>query len=321
MDLKNLDERCCIVMVKLGFALFLLLWGTLAFANGDGDAKNSYQAAKWAPIHFKPAIDTAEDQQCLACHAEVLKPSTRKHAPAGVEASKSLAWYQTLDTYRGEQETLHRRHLSSDYAKRVMDMRCNTCHQGHDPRAEAPGSSATAQTGGYNLRKQVDTKTCLMCHGQFNAEVMGLPGPWAQHREAFGNDCLVCHETIRTSRHNVNFLKPAEIEAAGKVSGDACYGCHGGRAWYRVSYPYPRHAWPTMDKDVPDWAKQRPTQSDPRFLAGLPPRAGMSPAKPATVKSGALKSRAAKSAVKKSAVGKSIRRTGDTRASAKKNAA
>jgi nitrate/TMAO reductase-like tetraheme cytochrome c subunit len=314
MALKDLDERCCVAMAKLGFALFLLLWGTLALANGDGDARNSYPAAKWAPIHFKPAIDAAEDQQCLACHAEVLKPSTRKHAPAGVDAGTSLAWYQTLDTYRGEQDTLHRRHLSSDYANRVMDLRCNTCHQGHDPRAEAPGSSATAQTGGYNLRKQVDTKTCLMCHGQFNAEVMGLPGPWAQHRDTFGNDCLACHETIRTSRHNVNFLKPAEIEAAGKESGDACYGCHGGRAWYRVSYPYPRHAWPTMDKDVPDWAKQRPTRSDPRFLNGLPTRAEAKP-----VRSGASTPAAGKPAVTKTTATKPSRRSGDARPRAAKN--
>lgn len=37
----------------------------------------SYHAAKYDPIHFKPAIEKATDQQCLACHAEVLKPSVR----------------------------------------------------------------------------------------------------------------------------------------------------------------------------------------------------------------------------------------------------
>ena len=34
----------------------------------------------------------------------------------------------------GEQETFHRRHLVTDYAREVMDLRCNTCHQGNDPR-------------------------------------------------------------------------------------------------------------------------------------------------------------------------------------------
>ncbi len=288
--MKNHDSTCCKGLAALGCALTLLLWAMLAFANGSEPAKH-YQAAKWDPIHFKPAIEKAEDSQCLACHAEVLKPSVRKQSPAGVEAVKSLAWYQTLDTYSGDQDTFHRRHLTSDYAKRVMTMRCNTCHQGHDPRAEAPGSSASSQLSGYNLRKQVGTQTCLMCHGQFNAEVMGLPGGWVQHREGMGNNCLACHETIRTTRHNVNFLKPKEIEAAGKESGDSCYGCHGGRAWYRINSPYPRHAWSGMDKDVPDWAKKRPTESDPRFLTGMPPSAAAEPIKSKTTQSATPKAK------------------------------
>ena len=168
--------------------------------------------------------------------------------------------------------------MTGDFAKRVMNLRCNTCHQGHDPRTEAPGSSATSQMSGFNLRKQVEAKTCLMCHGKFDGDKMGLPGGWVEHREGMGNNCLLCHETIRTTRHNVNFLKPAEIEAAGKESGDACYGCHGGRAWYRISYPYPRHAWPDMDKEVPEWAKNRPTQSNPRFLRNMSkPQASVKP--------------------------------------------
>ncbi len=258
--MKEFDDTCCKGLCALGLALTLLLWVTFAIAKDTG-----YESARWYPIHFKPAIDKAEDEQCMACHAEVLAPSVRKQSPAGVEADKSLAWYQTLDTYSGDQDTFHRRHMTDAYAKRVMNLRCNTCHQGHDPRAEAPGSSATSQLSGYNLRKQVDTKTCLMCHGQFNAEVMGLPGGWTQNREAMGNNCLLCHETIRITRHHVNFLKPEAIEAAGKESGDSCYGCHGGRAWYRIGFPYPRHEWPGMDKEVPDWAKNRPTQSELRF--------------------------------------------------------
>ncbi len=56
------------------------------------------------------------------------------------------------------------------------------------------------------------------------------------------------------------------IEArAKKGSSDLCYGCHGGRAWYRISYPYPRHPWKDMPEEMPDWAKTRPTASDPRY--------------------------------------------------------
>lgn len=243
-------------------ALTLLLVGAAASA---GQGKPPYEAARWDPRHFKPLIDKTADAECLQCHAEVLAPSVREQSPAGPRADKSLAWYQTLDTYAGAQDTFHRRHLLSDYAKRVMDLRCNTCHQGNNPRDEAPGTSATAQATGYTLRKHVDPKTCLMCHGQFNWQAMGLPGSWKEQGENFGNNCLACHAGIRTTRHQVNFLKAEAIEAAGQDSGDACYGCHGGRAWYRVHFPYPRHVWEGMDKDVPDWARDRPTQSEPRF--------------------------------------------------------
>ena len=58
----------------------------------------------------------------------------------------------------------------------------------------------------------------------------------------------------------------AAIEAAGQQNADTCYGCHGGRQWYRISYKYPRHPWPGMPTDLPDWAKGRPTESDARFL-------------------------------------------------------
>lgn len=249
-------------IVLLGLGLSLLLLAVLAVA---ADKPKNYIAAVWSPLHFKPAIQQADDQACLACHAEVLAPSVRATSPAGIKADKSLAWYQTLEVYSGAQDTFHRRHLVGDLARRYMNLRCNACHQGHDPRDEAPATSASAQAGGYTLRKQVDPKTCLMCHGQFNYEVMGLPGPWSQHGETFGNNCLMCHEGIRTTRHNVNFLKPEAIEAAGRESADHCYGCHGGRAWYRISFPYPRHAWEGMENETPDWAKQRPTQSEPRF--------------------------------------------------------
>lgn len=243
-------------------ATFLTLWPLLSLA---GSSTPNLDAARWDPIHFKPAIDQAKDADCLRCHAEVLKPSVRAKSPAGLAADRTSAWYQTLDTYTGAQDTFHRRHLSTPLATQLMQLRCNTCHQGHDPRDEAPGTSATAQKTGFTLRKQVDVKVCVMCHGQFNWAVMGLPGHWRESAETFGNNCMTCHAGIRTSRHNVNFLKPQAIEAAGQENGDVCYGCHGGRSWYRVSHPYSRHDWEGMDKEVPAWARDRPRQSDPRF--------------------------------------------------------
>jgi nitrate/TMAO reductase-like tetraheme cytochrome c subunit len=235
-----------------------------------GGPSTDHLRATYDPIHFKPAIDGATDAQCLACHREVLEDKVRETSPAGVKASTSKARYQQLSTYTGEQDTFHRRHLVTPMARELMSLSCTTCHQGHDPREEAQGSSATAapqSDKSFTLRKQVNVETtCLKCHGQMNTPVMGLPSPWPESKEMFGNSCLTCHAAIRTKRHQVSYLKAEAIEAAGAKNADTCYGCHGGRSWYRISYPYPRHAWEGMAPEVPDWAKDRPTESEARFL-------------------------------------------------------
>lgn len=236
-----------------------------------------YEKARWHPLHFKPDIDTATNAQCLACHKEILDSKPRETSPAGVRAADSIAWYQTLDTYDGAQMSFHARHLSSPYATKVMNLKCNFCHQGNDLREEAPHSSATAPASGFALRKMVDpTKTCLMCHGSFPGAVMGFDQQkWPELREGMEtpeapNGCLSCHaEQFRTVRHQVNYLKADAIEAAAKTQADVCYGCHGGRSWYRNNYPYPRHPWPGMDPAVPGWAKDRPATSAPEHLTGM----------------------------------------------------
>lgn len=238
-------------------------------AESNSAIGGEHLRATYDPIHFKPAIDQATDAQCLACHKEILEDKVRETSPAGIKASTSKAWYQQGSTYTGEQDTFHRRHLLSPLAKELMNMRCTTCHQGNDPREEAPGSSATGvpqSTDAFTLRKQVNTEaTCLKCHGEMDSEIMGLPSPWHESKEIFGNNCLVCHAAIRTTRHQVNYLKADAIEAAGEKNSETCYGCHGGRSWYRIAYPYPRHAWEGMDPELPDWAKDRPTESEARF--------------------------------------------------------
>jgi nitrate/TMAO reductase-like tetraheme cytochrome c subunit len=255
-------------LAAFGLALAVIVLGSAHAQTAPSTPKPDYQRAVYDPIHFKPAIDQATDAQCLRCHAEVLKHSVRAQSPAGLEAANAKAWYQQTPVYSGQQDTFHRRHLETPLAKELMQMRCTTCHQGHDPRDENPGSSATSQrAGGFSLRKVVvPEQTCLKCHGQMNHTIMGMPQPWPQSKAAFQNNCLLCHAAIRTARHQVNYLNPVAIEEAGKKSGDSCYGCHGGRAWYRTAYPYARNAWQGMATEVPDWAKGRPTRSEARFL-------------------------------------------------------
>jgi hypothetical protein len=255
---------------------FLIGFGALYSWAQTTRSPEDYSAAVWDKIHFPPAIDKATDQQCLACHQEVLDTQVRSQTPAGLKADDVLAWYQTLDTYSGKQETFHRRHLVTAYGKEVMNLSCNFCHRGEDPRENAPGSSATAPAvgsdAGFTLRKTFDpSHSCLRCHGKFQYEIMGLPGPWPEVRPTLEtgdvkNGCLVCHaEMFRTNRHKVTYLYAEKIEELAKDSSDVCFGCHGGRAWYRISFPYPRHSWPGMDPVTPDWAKDRPTQSEAEF--------------------------------------------------------
>jgi len=244
-----------------------------------------YQRARYQPLHFKPAIDAATDGECLVCHREVLDARVRAASPAGVRADRSSAWYQTLATYEGEQMNFHQRHLASAYARAVMNLKCNFCHQGNDPREEAPDFTVAAadmrSNNGqepFTLRKMVNpSETCLRCHGSFPdpVRIMALPGAWPEARKLMEspeqpNGCLLCHAAFRTIRHRVSYLDAAAIEDLAKESSDVCYGCHGGREWYRNSYPFPRHAWPGMSPDVPEWARGRPSRSDPRYA--LEPR-------------------------------------------------
>ncbi len=251
-------------------AAICLVWGSwtvsvAAETASSGATDLDYERARWHPLHFKPAIETATDEQCLACHQEILASNVKEQSPAGVKTAKTLAWYQTLDVYKGEQETFHRRHLVTPLAKQVMNLQCNTCHEGHGPREEAP-IPPTKEAAGFTLRKAVNPETtCAKCHGRHNYEIMGLTGPWSETRESMGNSCLTCHVAIRTNRHQVTYLNAEEIEKASENNSDICYGCHGGRQWYRITYPYPRHPWPGQAAEVPDWAKDRPTESEPRF--------------------------------------------------------
>jgi len=213
-------------------------------------ATASYEQAVWDPLHFSPAIDTARDEQCLVCHSEILDRQVSEESPAGVRADQSLAWYQTLDTYAGDQETFHQRHMSSDYAKEVMNLSCNFCHKGDDPREESAqtpledGRTQLASTGpdgdmpAFTLRKMVNpSDTCLRCHGSFPyANMEGVDGAWPEVRENFEfeegeNGCLTCHtDLFRTVRHQVTYLHADRIEELAQTSSDVCYGCHGGRA-------------------------------------------------------------------------------------------
>lgn len=235
------------------------------------ELKKSHIIARMDPLHFKPAIETASNEQCLACHQEILGKKPLDKTLSGVKTVNTRAWYQTVNTYEGEQDSFHRRHLlpASGSSPVLMKLQCITCHQGHNANKQV-SSESHRRYWEPSLLKQVDTDICLMCHGKFDFETMpGVIGPWEQTAVTFNNDCMVCHKIFRTNAHNVNYLNKDVIEQAGTKNGEVCFGCHGGRSWYRIAYPYARNAWPGMSLETPDWASNRPTQSEARFLTGV----------------------------------------------------
>lgn len=259
----------------------------VAALEAEVDAGIDYERARYHPIHFAPLVSGASNAECLVCHQEILDHKPRAQSPAGVPVEDSIAWYQTLDTYMDDQASFHWRHLESDFSKMVMNLECNFCHKGNDPREESPDmlrirdAFTAPETPEFTLRKMVNpSETCLLCHGAMPdpEEIMGLSGPWHEVRADMEwpeapNGCLSCHaESFRTARHNVSYLKAHSIEEIARVgSSDTCYGCHGGRAWYRISYPYARTPWPEMfEEETPAWAEGRATQALEDYLLPEP---------------------------------------------------
>lgn len=120
---------------------FSVIAARIAALTADSRAMD-YERARFHPIHFPPQIETATNGECLTCHQEVLDHQVRAESPAGLKADEALAWYQTLDTYVPEagtgQSDFHWRHLDSPLAQKVMNLQCNFCHRGNDPREESP---------------------------------------------------------------------------------------------------------------------------------------------------------------------------------------
>lgn len=173
------------------------------------------------------------DGRCRVCHGHLLEHEPRASSPAGLGAAEAGAWYQRLDTYAGAQATFHWRHRKSPYAEKVMRMQCQTCHAGRDPRE--PALRKDDPHFPTALRKRVNPTLCLNCHGRFPDHSAAFRGSWTQARGEFAGNCLVCHQADAARRHRSPLLERAAIERLGARSGDVCYGCHGGRAWYAVS--------------------------------------------------------------------------------------
>jgi hypothetical protein len=225
-----------------------------------------YQRARFDPIHFQPAIAQASDAQCLACHEEVLKPSMREQSPAGVKAA-TTAWYQQTNTYQGAQETFHRRHLSTPLARSLMDLRCNTCHEGHDQRDEHPLSSATSQrNGGFPAQARESRNHLPQVPWPDELQRDGPARALAQEQGDVPEQLPAVPRGDPHHRHQVNYLKAEAIEAAATGNAATCATAATAAA--------PGIASPTPIRATPGkaWTPRCPTRRPGLRLRALPHR-------------------------------------------------
>jgi hypothetical protein len=220
--------RCATRLFLFGAAL-LVVGGT---SVAEVDPEYERHRRLWERSHFPPGEDSL-DGRCLGCHADVLEQAPRRAMPAGALPEGLLPPYQRLATYDGGQASFHWRHRRSSYAQSVMRMRCQSCHRGRDPRL--PEVHRHEREFPVALRKRVHPNLCVNCHGRFPDHRAAFDGDWPAVRQRFDGNCLVCHEGDSARRHHNPLLDREAVEAQARDSGDVCYGCHGGRAWYRVS--------------------------------------------------------------------------------------
>lgn len=214
----------------LSLALALVALGA-SLAGAETDPRSERHRKILSRSEAIPEGDSP-DGRCRVCHGQLLV-APRAESPAGLASDDAMAAYQRLTTYAGGQENFHWRHRDSPYARQMMRIQCQDCHPGRDPRQ--PALARDDPRHPRMLRKQVDPVLCVNCHGRFPDHRTAFAGNWMQARAAFAGNCLVCHAADAGRRHASTLLAGAEIERQGAASGDVCYGCHGGRAWYAVS--------------------------------------------------------------------------------------
>ena len=100
-------------------------------------------------------------------YGEVLEDKVRETSPAGIKAADSKAWYQQVSTYTGEQDTFHRRHLLTPMAKELMNLSCNTCHQGHDlPETNTASFRLQLPNRCGNCHPKLSSRYAMSIHGE-----------------------------------------------------------------------------------------------------------------------------------------------------------
>ena len=175
-------------------------------------------------------------------HAEFQNDCTQCHAPLiGIDPERCEACHTTIGQERATGAGLHGKLKPDEVAK------CDTCHQDHkgpglNPNVTALkkfdhailGFSLTAHVADYNsapiecqgCHHGVDFKfeatTCVKCHGDYDPPFM------LSHLQAFGQDCVACHDGGLDGRDKMMAFDHAQTRfpLEGKHAEAGCADCH-----------------------------------------------------------------------------------------------
>jgi hypothetical protein len=170
---------------------------------------------------------------CSTCHAYFWQAATM--------AERCVVCHTDVAAQQQDPITLH-----GDQLKKKPGMPCRACHPDHrgpnaqltdmsmvDVSHDAFGYALTAhqrQTDGspfacntchVNGYTTFDQTVCTTCHQQIKADFMQT------HLQAYGQNCLACHDGIDTYGHNFNHGNVA-FTLTGKHAQVTCGGCHTG---------------------------------------------------------------------------------------------
>jgi hypothetical protein len=170
---------------------------------------------------------------CSSCHAYFWQKDTM--------ADRCISCHRDIAADLQDPTTLHGAELQRDPHQTCRD--CHPDHRGasaslidlskvnvsHDVfgyaltahQRQANGSPFTCNSCHTNDFSGFDQTICTSCHAQINADFMPI------HLQAFGGDCLACHDGIDSYGHNFDHNKVA-FQLSGKHTQLDCSACHGG---------------------------------------------------------------------------------------------
>jgi hypothetical protein len=173
------------------------------------------------------------DGRCSACHAFFWQKDTM--------ADRCVQCHTDVAAELKDPSTLH-----GDQLMKKPGMPCRSCHPDHrGPNAPltdmsmvdishdafgyslaahqhqtdgSPFACNTCHVNGYSI---FDQTVCIACHEQIKADFMQA------HLQAYGENCLACHDGIDTYGHNFDHSKVA-FQLTGKHASLDCGACHTG---------------------------------------------------------------------------------------------